>query len=157
MEANRFTLPLQDLGCTIYSFSLAFTDKSGAPELAIQATANITLWGHQLGHLNRKSLDVVKMMDNDEASFKSTIPDCDVSAVGPITSEVLGDYKYVGNISDEQTKWTEIHMLTPKGDALSSFRSFVQSVMIPSDFRVERLRADKSGEYISKKYKDCGL
>ena len=36
LEANNFTLPLQELGCDIYSFSLHFIDKSGAPELTMQ-------------------------------------------------------------------------------------------------------------------------
>ena len=40
-----------------------------------------------------------------------------------------------------------------KGDALSLFQSFVQSVVIPVDSCVERPRADKGGEYISNKYK----
>ena len=56
---------------------------------------------------------------------------------------------YVSKISDEHTKWTEIYLLRVKGNALSSFQSFVLSVGILSGSRVERLRADKGGEYIS--------
>ena len=124
-------------------------------------------------------------MDNNGVSFDGTVPDCDVCALGkshqlahpktadhkvkhpfqlvfadlmgPITPEALGGYKYVSKISDEHTKWTETYLLKSKDDALSTFQSFVQSVVIPSGFRVERLRADKGGEYIGKEFKDYCL
>ena len=70
--------------------------------------------------------------------------------------ETLGRCKYVTKISDEYTKWTETYLLKSKHDALSSFQVFVQSVVIPSGFHVERLRADKGGEFTSKEFqKDC--
>ena len=42
-----------------------------------------------------------------------------------------------------------MYLLKSKGDVLSLFQSFVQSVVIPSGSRVERLRADKGDEYIN--------
>ena len=53
-----------------------------------------------------------------------------------LTPEALGGYEYITNISEEYTKWTESYLLKPKHDALSSFQVFVQSVVIPSGFRV---------------------
>ena len=50
-----------------------------------------------------------------------------------------------------------IYLLKSKGDALSSFQSFVQSKVIPSGSLVERLRVEKGGEYISNEYKGCCL
>ena len=47
--------------------------------------------------------------------------------------------------------------LKSKHDALTSFQVFAQSVAIPSDFRVERLRVDKGGEFISKEFWDYCL
>ena len=81
LEANNFTLPLQELGCDLYSFSLDLTNASGA-ELAMQTTADATLWHRRLGHLNRKSLDILKKCDNNGVSFDGTAADCDVCAVG---------------------------------------------------------------------------
>ena len=60
-------------------------------------------------------------------------------------------------ISDEYTKWTEPYFQNSKHDALSSFQVFVQSVVNPSGFRVERLRVDKGGEFISKEFQDYCL
>ena len=76
---------------------------------------------------------------------------------GTLTPEALGGYKYITKISDEYTMWTEPYLLKSKHDALSSFQVFVQSVVIPSDFRVERVRMEKEGEFISKEFQDYSL
>ena len=68
--------------------------------------------------------------------------------MGPFTPEALGGYKHITDIPDEYTKWTEPCLLKFKRDALSSFQVFVQYVVIPSGFRVERLRLDKGGAFI---------
>ncbi|CAM9730603.1 unnamed protein product, partial [Ascophyllum nodosum] len=70
------------------------------------------------------------------------------------TPEVLGGYKYVSKISDENTRWTEIYLLKSKDDALHVFQSFVLLMVIPSGVRVERLRADKGGKFIGNDFKD---
>ena len=137
----------------------------------MQAAASATLWHRRMGHINRKSLDLLKKVNNNGVSFDGTVPDCDVCAVvksrqrahpktadqhvqhpfqlvftdimEQFTPEALGGYKYVSKISDEHTRWTEIYLLKSKDGALHAFQSFLQSVVIPSGVRVERLRADK--------------
>ena len=101
----------------------------------MQAATNVNLWHRRLGHLNRKSLNLLKNLENNGVSFDGPVPDCDVCAVGkshqpthpkttnhkirlpfqlvfadlmgPLTPEALGGYKYITIISDEYTKWTE--------------------------------------------------
>ena len=135
-----------------------------------------------MGHLNRKSLDLLKKSNNNGVSFDGTVPDCDVCAVGKsrqqthpktadqhaqhpfqliftdlmgqFTPEALGGYKYVFKISDEHTRWTEIYILKSKDGALHAFQSSVQSMGIPSGVCVERLRADRGGEFIGHDFKD---
>ena len=113
------------------------------------------LWHGRLGHLNRKSLDLLKNLDNNVVSFDGPVPDCDVCAVskshqlahpktvdhkvklpfqhifadlmGPLTPEALGGYKYITKISDEHIKWTETSLLKFKHDTLTSFQEFVQN------------------------------
>ena len=171
LEANNFTLPLQKLENDLYFFSLDLVSGSSAPELATQAAATATLWHRRMGHLNRKSLDLLKKVNNNGVSFDGTVPDCGVCAVGEsrqrahpktanqhlqhlfqlvfkyllgqFTPEALGGYKYVSKISDEHTRWTEIYLLKSKDGALHAFQSFVQSMVIPNGVRVEWLRADK--------------
>ena len=137
----------------------------------MQAAATATLWYRRMGHLNRKSLDLLKKVNNNGVSFDGTVPDCDVCAVGrsrqraypktadqhvqdplqlvftdlmgQFTPKTLGGYKFVSKISDEHTRWKEIYLLKSKDGALRAFQSFVQSMVIPSGVRAERLRADK--------------
>ena len=78
LEANNFTLPLQELKNDLYFFSLDRVNGSSAPELAMQAVATATLWHRRMGHLNRKSLDLRKKLNNNGVSFAGTVPDCDV-------------------------------------------------------------------------------
>ena len=124
-----------------------------------------------MGHLNRKSLDLLKKVNNNGVSFDGTMPDCDVCTVGKsrqrahpktadqhvqhlfqlvftdimgqFTPEALGGYTYFSKISDEHTRWTEIYLLKSKDGTLHAFHSFVQSMVLPSGVHVERLRADK--------------
>ena len=171
LQANNFTLPLQELENDLYFFSLDLFSESSAPELAMQAAATATLWHRRMGHLNRENLDLLKKVNNNEVSFDGTVPDCDVCAVGKsrqrahpktadhhvqhrfqlvftdlmgqLTPKALGGYKYVSKISHEHIRWTEIYLLKSKDGALHAFQSFVQSMVIPSGVRAERLRADK--------------
>ena len=137
----------------------------------MQAAATATLWHRRMGHLNRKSLDLLKKVNNNEASFDGTVLDCVVCAVGKsrqrahpktadqhvqhpfqlvftditgqFTPEALEGYRYVSKISDEHTRWTEIYLHKSEDGAPHAFQSFAQSMVIPSGVRVERLRADK--------------
>ena len=171
LEANNFTLPLQELENDLYFFSVDLVSGSSAPELAMQAAATATLWRRRMGHLNRKSLNLLKKVNNNGVSFDGTVPDCEVCVVGKsrqrahpktadqhvqklfqlvftdimgqFTPEALGGYKYVSKISYEPTRWTEIYLLKSKDGALHALQSFVQSMVIPSGVRVERLRAGK--------------
>lgn len=68
----------------LQSFSLGFTDGSGAPELARQARTNITLWHRRLGYLNCKGLDFLRKRDNSEMSFNGAMAGGDVCIVGKI-------------------------------------------------------------------------
>lgn len=51
LEANIFTLPLQELTIDLFSFSLNLTNDSGTSELVKQATADAALWNCQLRYL----------------------------------------------------------------------------------------------------------
>ena len=148
LETHNHTFPLQELGHDLYSFSLDLAGGGSGPELAIQAAVNANLWHRRPGHLNSKSLSLLKNLDNNGVSFHGSVPDYDVCAVGkshqlvhpetadhkvrlpshlvladlmgPLTPEALWGYKYVIKISDENTKWTQPYLLKSKHDALSS-------------------------------------
>ena len=185
LEIHNHTFPFQELGHDLLSFTLNLAGGGNGPELAMMAAANANLWHRRLGYLNRKSLSLLKNLDNSGVGFDGPVPDCDVYAVrkshqlahpktannkvklpfqlvladlmGPLTPEALGGYKNITNISDEYTKWTEPYLLKSKHNALSSFQVIVRSVVIPSGFRVERLRVDKERKFSSKEFPDYCL
>ena len=63
LEANKPMFPLQALGHDLYSFSVSVTHGGNGQELVMQAATNANLWHRRLGHLNRKSLDLLKNLD----------------------------------------------------------------------------------------------
>ena len=81
LEANNFTLPLQELENDLYFVSLGLISERSAPELAKQAVATATLWHRRMKHLNRKSLDLLKKVNSNGVSFDGTVPDCYLCAV----------------------------------------------------------------------------
>ena len=58
------------------------TDAYGATELAMNAVSNAQLWHRLLGHLNRRSLELMQRHDGNGITFDGTIADCNVCAVG---------------------------------------------------------------------------
>ena len=48
----------------------------------MRAAASANLCHRRLEHLNNKSLDLLKSLDNNDVSFDGPVPDCDVCAVG---------------------------------------------------------------------------
>lgn len=77
--------------------------------------------------------------------------------MGPITLEALGGSRFATKTSDEHTKWTETYLLKLKEEVVSTFQAFMQSMVIPSGLRIERLRTDESGQYVGMGFKDYGL
>lgn len=77
--------------------------------------------------------------------------------MGPVTPEALGASNYVSKIFNQRIKWTKTYLPKSKRNALSTFQSFMQSVLIPSGFLVEHLRVDKGDDRINKDFKDYSL
>ena len=127
------TLPLRGEQDDLYSFVLDLSaDAYGATELGMNAVSNVQLWHRWLGHLNRRSLELMQRHDNNGITFDGTIVECDVCAVGkgqqlahpkiaqhagitrpfqlcygdlmgPFTPEVYGGFKYVSKSTHQFT------------------------------------------------------
>ena len=152
----------------------------------MNAVSSAQLWHRRLGHLNRRSLELMQWHDGNAITFASTIADCDVCAVGngqqlahpkksqhagitrpfqlcygdlmgPFTPEAHGGFKYVNNITDQFTRWTAVYLLENKSFAFDSFCLFVTSTVISCGARVIRWRVDKGGEYTTKAFKQYYL
>ena len=101
LEANNFTLLLQELGCGLYSFSLDLTDKICTQELVMQATAKATRWHRRLENLNHKCSPTEKEeywpfapTDEPAASFG-------YSTSGDIPTDASGIFGAFGGVTGE--------------------------------------------------------
>ena len=82
-EAFDVTLPLLGEQDDLYPFVLDLSANTyGVTELAMNAESNAQLWHRRLGHLNRRSLELMQRHDGNDIAFDGTIADCDVCAVG---------------------------------------------------------------------------
>ena len=157
-------------------------DSHGGKELAMNAMNNAQLWHRRLGHLNNRSLGLVQRRDGNGVAFDGSIDYCDVCAVenrhqlahpkqakhaditapfqlvygdlmGPFEPAANGGYEYVRKITDPFTKWTAVHLLCTKGQALASLQLFVTSTVIPFGSRIVTWRADNGSEYTGEDFK----
>ena len=138
LEGSGITVSLREGDDDLYSlvFDLS-TDSHGGKELAMSAMTNAQLWHRRLGHLNKRSLELMQRRDCNGIAFDGSIDHCNVCAVGnshqlthptmanhaDITapfqlvygdlvvlfkSTARGDYEYVSKITYQFTKWTAV-------------------------------------------------
>ena len=135
------------------------------------------LWHRRMGHINRKSMDVLRRMPGSGVDYNGDIQACDVCAVGkskqqahpkqatydvqhafqlvtvdlmgPIKPAALGGYSYVTKFVDQHTKWKEIFLIKTKPQALDALELYNKALVIPNNTRLIRLRADKGTEFTS--------
>eukprot|EP00752_Nemacystus_decipiens_P015693 g14006.t1 len=180
LEMGDVIVPLRRLGndttlCSVY------LELDGPPNTVMRAES-VDLWHRRLGHINRGSLDVLRKIDDNGVDYTGTFEACDVCAIGksaqrahpknatydvsrpfqlvstdlmgPMSPPALGGFQYVGKLVDEKTKWKEIFLIKIKSDAIKTLRIFNQSLVVPSGFRLERLRADKGTEYTCREFRE---
>ena len=158
----------------------------GATGLAMNAVSNAQLWHRRLGHLNRRSLELMQRHDGNDIAFDGTIADCEVFALGkgqqlahpkkaqhagitrpfqlcygdlmgPFTPEVYGGFKYVSKITRQFARWTAVYLLEDKSCTFDFFCLFVTSTVTPCGGQVIRWRANKGGESTSEAFKQYCL
>ena len=112
-----------------------------------------------MGHLNCKSLNLLKKMDTNGVSFYGTVAlqhgrqPCPWLFPGDLYRP--DGIRYVFTISDEHARSSDIYNpLMNKDGTLPAFQSFVQSMVILSEVCLERLMADKEDKLIGNDIKD---
>ena len=166
--------------CTLV-FDLG-ADSHEGKELANNAMTNAQLWHRRLGHLNKRSLELMQRLDGNAVTFDGSIDHChvcvmgkrpqlahpkkvkhaDITApfqlvygnlMGPFNPTDRGGYEYVSDITDQFTKWTVAYLLYTKDQALASLQLFVTSTVIPFGSRIATWRADKGSKYTGEDFK----
>ncbi|CAB1110927.1 unnamed protein product [Ectocarpus sp. CCAP 1310/34] len=74
--------------------------------------------------------------------------------LGPISPPAKGGYNYVSKFTDEYSRMNIVYLIRSKDEAINTLDRFIQDIVIPNGFRLERLRNDNGGEYSSEYYRD---
>ncbi|CAN0421397.1 unnamed protein product, partial [Scytosiphon promiscuus] len=164
----------------LYSFELKFSDGSDNNGVAFRAES-ANLWHRRVGHVNARYLDVLRRIGGNGVEFTGDLQSCDVCAIGKSSQQphpkvarndirhpfqlvtidllgeirppALGNFKYISKIVDQFSKWSEVYLLKTKADAVDSLQLFNQHVVIPSGYRLARIRGDRGGEFTGQAFR----
>ena len=153
----------------------------GGPGGLAMRAESANLWHRCMGHINRKSMDVLRRMPGSGVDYNGDLQACGVCTVGkskqqahpkqatydvqhafqlvivdlmgPIKPAALGGYSYVTKFVDQHTKWKEIFLIKTKPQALDALELYNKALVIPNNTRLIRLRADKGTEFTSSAFK----
>lgn len=150
--------------------------------LASQSSESQVMWHRRLGHLNRRSMDLLKGMavgiDYDNSNFKSCVP-CiqgkqarlpfpkksfnrakDILGLvhtdlcGPMSKPSLSGCRYFLTFIDDYSRKTYIYFLRSKDQVFDKFREYKALVEKQTGKQIKVLRSDNGGEYINKNLQD---
>ena len=83
LEAGDITMLLREENDDLYSFKLDLSaDGYAGKELAMNAVTNAQVWHRRLGHLNKRSLEIMDRKNGKGVAFDGSIANGDVCAVG---------------------------------------------------------------------------
>ena len=72
---------------------------------------------------------------------------------GPMNVESIGGSKYVLTFTDDYTRYVTVYFLKSKSEVLSKFEEYVNMVENATGQKVQNLRTDNGGEYVSKNFR----
>eukprot|EP00752_Nemacystus_decipiens_P017171 g15384.t1 len=150
---------------------------------ASSAMASANTWHQRLGHPNVQVLEQVARIDGTGVKLRDSFSACGTCKInkssqqnhpktanadsitsrlqlvstdllGPITPTAIGGYNYMAKFTDHVTRLKAVYFVAKKSDALSSLINFVQDIAVPLGLRVEYLRSDNGGEYVSSDFRN---
>ena len=152
----------------------------GGPGGLAMRAESASLWHQRMGHINRKSIEVLRRMPGSAIDYNGDVQACDVCAVGKnnqqahpkqatydvqhafqlvtvdlmgaMTPAALGGYSHVTKFVDQHTKLREIFLIMTKPQALDALVRYNKTLVIPNNKRLIRLRADKGTEFTSSEF-----
>ena len=176
-------VPLQQLDgdMGLSSFEVGLGAESSVLEapptsaIALAAQASADIWHRRLGHMNPRSMELLRKTEGNGVEFTGAMSPCDICAMGksqqkahpkktehdisgpmelvytdlmgPIKPAAIGGFLYVSKFTDHFSRMKEIFLLKTKADAVDSLHLYNKTVSVPLGLRVQRLRTDKGGEY----------
>ncbi|CAM9568805.1 unnamed protein product, partial [Hapterophycus canaliculatus] len=153
--------------------------------VAFPATVSADIWHRRLGHLNPRSMDVLRKTEGSGVGFTDVLSGCDICALtksrqqphpkansrktqgpmervytdlmGPFNPPAQGGYKYVSKFTDDFSRMKEVYLLRSKSEAAKSLHAYNTTIAIPLGRRIQYLRCDKGTEYTSDEFKTMCL
>ena len=88
MEFDEFVLPTNLLGTDEKAGKMLCSievELGGGPGGLAMRAESADLWHRHMGHINRKSMDVLRRMPGSRVDYNGDIQACDVCAVGKLS------------------------------------------------------------------------
>ena len=151
LEKDDITAPLRGENGDLYSIKLDLRAGGYAgKKLGINVVANAQVRHRQLGHLDKRSFELMNRKNGNGVAFNSFVAACDVCLFGksrklahsrkakhasinapfqlvygdlmaPFKPTGHGEYKFVSKITDQFTKWIAVYLLCSEDLALKNF------------------------------------
>ncbi|CAB1118025.1 unnamed protein product [Ectocarpus sp. CCAP 1310/34] len=194
LESGDVVFPMQTLGVDattgkrIYSIEVKLGGEPGgptvlgdAPDALALKVESADLWHRRMGHINGKSLDVLRKEPVNGVDYTGNVNDCcvcplgksaqqphpkqvtygvlrpfqhvSVDTLGPFTPTALGGFKYATKFVDQQTKWAEIVLMKDQACSVDSLALFKKGTVVPTGERIHCLRGDPGTEFTSAEFR----
>ena len=79
-----------------------------------------------------------------------------IDVQGQLRPVALGGFKFLSKIIDQFTKWSEVFLLKAKSDVVDSLQLYNQHTVIPSGYRLGRVKRDRGGEFSVNAFRQYG-
>ena len=151
------------------------------PGVVYATAADADIWHRRLGHMNPRSMELLRRKEGNGEEYTVTVSDCDICALsksrqqahpkkstrtttrpmqliytdlmGPFTPPAKEGYRYVSKFTDDYSRMKEVYLLRNKSEAAESLHQYNITVAVPLGLCIEIVRCDKGGEYIGKEFK----
>lgn len=198
LESEDVTVPMQNLGEAaatgklMYTIRLKLGGGTGGQQVPGCAPAGLALrsesadlWHRRMGHLNRKSMDVLRKQLENGVDYAGDVQDCGpcplgksaqqphpkqatynvqrpfqivlVDTLGPFSPPALGNFRYATKFVDQQTKWKEVILMKDKTCSTDSLALFNKGTVVPTGERIQCVRGDQGTEFTSGVFREYCL
>lgn len=155
-------------------------DQPSAKVYLTKEKINAEIWHRRLGHLNRKSMGLIKNICSgieDNLDMTEPCEDCiygkhermpfnvskrktleileliHTDLCGPMETESIGGGKYFLTFIDDFSRYLFIYILNNKSQVLDTFKDFKKYIEKQTGKQIKKLRSDNGKEYVNESVK----
>ena len=141
------------------------------PGVVYAASADVDIWHRGLGHMNLRSIELLRRKEGNGLEYTGTVSDCDIYALsksgqhahskestrtttrpmqliytdlmGPFTPPAKRGYRYVSKFTDDYSRMKEVYLLKNKSEATESLHQYSMTMVVSLGLHIEIVRCDK--------------